>query len=98
MVGALRIGLGVVLIPLAVFALFLLTYGVFNPAHWITELSPSGKALTLATLALSGGIGTFMLRTDWLARRPCLAASLLAAAIIELGFVLPGIYRSLGQF
>ncbi|WP_324748806.1 hypothetical protein SH591_08795 [Sphingomonas sp. LY54] len=98
MMGAIRAGLWVAFVPTAALALFFVSYALLYPSFWMDNIPIELKFFQLAAAALPTLIAILLFRGSLFSRTHDIAALLLLLAAAEMSFVLPSIYRSLGQF
>lgn len=84
--------------PTAALALFFVLYALRYPSFWLDNIPTQWKAFQVAACVLCALMAVFLFRGSLFGRTHDVAALLLLLAAAEMRFVLPSIYRSLGQF
>ena len=95
---AIRAGLWILFMPAAALALFFAIYGLRYPGFWMDNIPSEWKAFQVAACVLPALMAVFLFRGSLFGRTHDVEAFLLLLAVAEMRFVLPSIYRSLGQF
>ncbi|WP_156457972.1 hypothetical protein [Sphingomonas sp. Leaf412] len=97
MVKAFRVIFLLAFLPVAAYALFFVSYALFNATYWLETSTVRANALLLGTLTLALAMGSFSFRRGMLEQNLVLAVLLLMAAVAELWFLIPTTNLSLGQ-
>jgi hypothetical protein len=98
MISPLRILLAITLVPISMLAAFFVCYAAINPAYWVANVPPAGKAFQVGATIIATATGLLLRQRTRLDRHPWFAASLLAFGLIVIVYAMATIFEGLGRF